>query len=129
MEYVNPTFLLLWAAALIAITAAIHSVLGEQKLIAPLLSSEATIMQSGYAGQLTRFAWHWTTLLWLCVAAVLAFAAYGNVDAPYLVLGIGIIHVGAGLADAVLTRGRHIGWPLITIVGVLTIVAHFVSTT
>ena len=129
MEYVNPTFLLLWAAALCAITAAIHSVLGEQKLVGPLLASDAAIMQSGYAGQLTRFACHWTTLLWLCVAAVLAFAAYGNVDAPYLVLGIGIIHVGAGLADAVLTRGRHIGWPLITVIGVLTVIAHFASTT
>ena len=127
MDYINPTFLLLWAAALCAITAAIHSVLGEQKLIGPLLASDASIMQSGFAGQLTRFAWHWTTLLWLCVAATLAFAAYGSIDAPNLLLGIGIVHVGAGLADAVLTRGRHIGWPLITIIGLLTIVAHFAA--
>ena len=125
MEYLNPTFMLLMAAALCAITALIHSIIGEQRLIGPLLASGTELMQSPLARQVTRFAWHWTSALWFCVAAFLAYAAYGRFDAPTLLLGIGIIHIGAGLADAVLTRGQHVGWPLITLIGVLTLLAYY----
>ena len=125
MEYVNPAFALLMAAALCAITAAIHSVLGEQRLVRPLLASDAPLMQSTLFRNVTRFAWHWTTVLWLCVAAVLAMTAYGDIDAPALLLIIGAAHLLMGVADAFLTRGRHIGWPLITLIGVLTLLAYF----
>ncbi len=129
MDYLNPTFMLLMAAALCAITALIHSVLGEQKLLAPLFASDAPIMQSPHARNLTRFAWHWTTLLWFSVAAVLVLSAYGDVDAPWLILGIGAIHLVAGVADAIMTKGQHIGWPLITLIGALTLLAYYITST
>jgi len=123
MEYVNPTFVLLMAAALCAITALAHSALGEQRLLRPLLASNTGVMENPLARNVTRFAWHWTTLLWLLVAAVLALSAYGDIDAPWLVFAIGAAHFVMGVADAILTRGRHIGWPLITIIGGLTLLA------
>ncbi|MBH5322522.1 hypothetical protein [Aurantiacibacter sediminis] len=128
MEYLNPTFMLLMAAALCAITALIHSVLGEHRLIGPILASGMPLMESPLARNVTRFAWHWTTVLWFCVAAVLVLAAYGDIDAPWLILGIGIAHLVAGVADAVMTRGQHMGWPLITLIGVLATLAYYVTT-
>jgi len=129
MEYLNPTFILLMAAALAAITAIVHSVLGEQRLIAPLLASDTPLLQIPLARAVTRFAWHWTSLLWVLVAAVLALAAYGDIDAPYLLLGIGAVHLAAGVADAIISRGQHIGWPLITIIGGLVLLAYYILQT
>lgn len=123
----NPAFLLLMAAALCVITGLIHSVQGEQRLITPLLASDAPIMQSPVARQLTRFAWHWTTALWFMVAAVLALSAHEQIDNHILLVAIGGLHVVMGLADAILTRGQHIGWPLITLIGGLTLFATFYS--
>lgn len=123
----NPAFLLLMAAALCVITGLIHSVQGEQRLITPLLASDAPIMQSPLARQLTRFAWHWTTALWFMVAAVLALSAHEQIDNHILLVAIGGLHVVMGLADAILTRGQHIGWPLITLIGGLTLFATFYS--
>lgn len=123
----NPAFLLLMAAALCVITGLIHSVLGEQRLITPLLASDAPIMQSPLARQLTRFAWHWTTALWFMVAAVLALSAHEQINNHILLVAIGGLHVVMGLADAILTRGQHIGWPLITLIGGLTLFATFYS--
>ncbi|KLI64094.1 hypothetical protein AAV99_08765 [Aurantiacibacter marinus] len=117
--------MLLMAAALAVITAAAHSVLGEQRLIGPLLGSGEGLLESPLARAVTRFAWHWTSLLWLIVAAVLALSAYGDINAPYLLLGIGAVHLAAGVADAILSRGQHIGWPLITIIGGLVLLAYY----
>ncbi|QZH74862.1 MAG: hypothetical protein JY451_14620 [Erythrobacter sp.] len=125
MEYVNPVFVLLMAAALCAITALVHSVLGEQRLLRPLLATNTGVMESPLARNVTRFAWHWTTVLWLLVAAVLALSAYGDIDAPWLVFAIGTAHLVFGVADAILTRGKHIGWPLMTIIGGLTLLAFY----
>lgn len=125
MEFLNPTFMLLMASALAAMTAMVHSILGEKRLIGPLLASDIPLMRSPLARQITRFAWHWTTLLWLSVAAVLAFAAYGDIDAPWLIFGIGAAHFVAGVADGIYTRGQHVGWPLITIIGGLVLLAYY----
>jgi len=121
----NPTFLLLMAASLCAITALAHSILGERKLIQPMLASDAAIMKHPLARSVTRFAWHWTSVLWLLVGGFLLLSAYGATDAPQLLLAVGIAHVAMGIADAILTRGQHIGWPLITIIGVLTLLALY----
>lgn len=128
-EILNPVFMLLMAAALAAITAVIHSVLGEQRLIAPLLASDVPLMQSDLARAVTRFAWHWTTILWLAVAAVLVLAAYGDINAPWLLFGIGAAHLVAGFADGILSRGQHIGWPLITIIGGLVLSSFYLIQT
>ena len=127
MEYLNPTFLLLMAGALCAITALAHSVLGEQRLIRPLLASDVPIMANPLARNITRFAWHWTTVLWILVGAYLALTAYGLIAVPNLLLAVGVAHVAMGLADAILTRGQHIGWPLLTIIGVLVCLAFYLT--
>jgi hypothetical protein len=127
LEYVSPVFLLLWAGALCAITAVIHSVLGEQKLLRPQFAAPTGVMESPLARQVTRVAWHWMSVLWLLVGALLAAAAYGDVTAQWLVIAVGAVHVIAGLADAAITKGRHIGWPLITLIGALTLFSAYLT--
>lgn len=119
------TAIFLWlAAALTLITALLHSLFGEQRLIKPLLSSNAEIMQTARARNLVRFSWHATSLLWLVVAYVLASAARNFSAADPALIGlIGVIHLGVGLFDAVMTKGRHVGWPPLTLIGVFSLLA------
>ncbi|MDE1466832.1 hypothetical protein [Aurantiacibacter sp. D1-12] len=128
MEYLNPTFMLLWAAAICVITAGIHSVVGERRLIIPALAIDAPLMNSPLARAVFRFAWHWTTVIWVLVAAVLVLMAYGDIDIPMLLLGIGATHLAAGLISAIWSRGQFIGAPLITLAGVLILLAYYVTT-
>ncbi len=127
LSFIDPVFLLLWAAALCGITAVVHSVLGEMRLIWPMLADKSGLMESPLARNLTRFAWHWTSLLWLLVGALLYAAAYGDILAPWLGIAVGAVHVVAGIADGALTRGRHIGWPLITLIGVFTLLSVYLT--
>jgi hypothetical protein len=129
LEYLNPVFIQLWAAALIVITALAHSVLGEQRLIGPLLAKADGVLESPLARNVTRFAWHWTSALWLLAAAVLALSAYGDIQLPWLVFAIGAAHFVFGVADAILTKGRHVGWPLITLAGALALLAFYLTQT
>lgn len=129
MDLINPSALLYVAAVLCVFTATVHSVLGEKRLITPIIASGIPVMETKLARNVTRFAWHWTSALWVCVAAVLALMAAGEINSPTLLLVIGVAHVIAGIADAILTDGKHIGWPFITIIGVLALLAYFAINT
>ncbi len=115
----------LFAAALTTlITAFTHSFFGEQRLIGPLVGSNDGVMSRLLAKQVIRFAWHLTSLLWIGQALLLLRAA---IDPTFLdvalIGGIGVLHVAVGLFDAVVTRGKHIGWPMLTAIGVFALLA------
>jgi hypothetical protein len=65
-----------------------------------------------------------TSILWIGQTLLLLRAALipGYLD-PAPIGGIGIIHVAVGLFDAVLTRGKHIGWPMLTAIGLFSLLA------
>lgn len=113
--------LLVAAGAVCVLTGLVHSLFGEQRLIRPQLANRAGVMARPLARQVTRFAWHWATVLWFLVALALILAGLGEPTSRLLLWSIAGAHLVAGLGDAILTRGRHIGWPLITLVGVLTL--------
>ncbi len=115
----NPNnILLLLAAGLIVATMAVHSWLGERRLIGPLLTNPTGILVSEFAQVIVRFAWHLTSAIGLVVAAALIAAAIDpEAVIPVLVATTGVIFLAAGLYDAVATRGRHIGWPFLTAIG------------
>jgi hypothetical protein len=117
------TLLLYAAAFLCVVTALIHSYFGEKRLIAPVINAGHGVMVHPLAKQVMRFAWHWTSALWVLIAAYLALSAQGTFVYPPLVIGIGLVHLVAGILDGVFTRGKHIGWPPITLIGVLVLVA------
>jgi hypothetical protein len=115
---------LLFAAGVIcALTALVHSLFGEARLIGPMVRGRQGVMGRPLARQVVRFAWHWTSLLWLMVAAVLFSAGLGHPVEIWLLRVIGAVHLAMGLLDAVVTRGKHIAWPLLILVGGLTLLA------
>ncbi len=116
-------FLVLAALTTLA-TAFTHSYFGEKRLIGPLVASNDGVMGRLLAKQVVRFAWHLTSLLWLGQATLLFRAAVDPmyVD-PALIGGIGFLHVAVGLFDAVVTRGQHIGWPLLTAIGAFALLS------
>ncbi|KAF0106041.1 MAG: hypothetical protein FD163_1075 [Hyphomonadaceae bacterium] len=110
---------LIIAGVLIVFTAGLHSIFGEKRLITPLLASDLELVKHEVRRPVIRFAWHMTSLLWLILAYFLvktgASGINGNAD---LVVMIGILHIGAGLYDGVVTKWKHVGWAPITLIGV-----------
>lgn len=118
-----PLFL---SAALVTVTCLVHSVLGERKLIGPLLQMRNGVLQRDLARQVLRFAWHFMSVLGLIVALVLFSGARDPSDFdPMPVLVIGLLLTGSGLADAIYTKGRHVGWPLIVASGLAALAALY----
>ncbi len=108
----------LWlSAAFMATTALVHSALGERRLIQSLLELDQGIMAVDLARQVFRFAWHAMSVLMLVSAATVAWPG----TPLELILLIGAAWTAVGLADGVYTRGRHIGWPMLTAWGVFAI--------
>lgn len=106
------------AAAIMVVTGLTHSIVGEKRLITPALAIDAALMQRPLARRVLRFAWHFTTVLMLLCAALVVWPGVPR----GLLLLAGATWTGVGLFDAVLTRGEHIGWPLLTLAGVLTLI-------
>jgi hypothetical protein len=111
--------LLLLSAVAMTLTALAHSFVGEKKLIGPLLAANIDLL-SGYRGNLVRFAWHFTSLLMMTSALLVASSG----SPVHLVKITGAIWLLAGVLDAVLTRGKHIGWPLLTAAGLLALLGN-----
>ena len=119
--------MLLQAAAMVVVlTIVAHGYLGEKRLIGPLLAIDAPITQAPLARAVIRFAWHFTSLLGL-VVAMLLWRSGSRPEAadPALVAATGMVLLGSGLIDAVWSRFRHVGWPMLALAGLLTL-ASFV---
>jgi hypothetical protein len=109
--------LLTISAITMAFTGLAHSYVGEKRLIGPLLALKIDLL-SGYRANLVRFAWHFTSLLMIVTALLVAWPG-----TPVLLIQItGAMWLVAGVGDAILTRGKHVGWPLLSAAGVLALV-------
>lgn len=101
------------AAALMVVTALTHSVLGEKRLIGPILKSQDGPLAVPLGRQVLRFAWHFTTILMILCAITVAYP-----QTPHVINGvIGAGWLAAGLFDLAVTRGKHVGWPMLTAAG------------
>jgi hypothetical protein len=109
--------LLTLSAVAMAFTGVAHSYVGEKRLIGPLLALKIDLL-SGYRANLVRFAWHFKSLFMIVNALVIAWPG-----TPVLLIQItGAMWLVAGVGDAILTRGKHVGWPLLSAAGVLALV-------
>jgi len=109
----------LWAsAALMVATGITHSILGEAKLIGPMLRARQGVLAGAFARTIIRYAWHVTSML--MVATALAVVWPGTPAA--LIRAIGAIWLGLGLLSLVWTRGKHVGWPVLSAAGVCALV-------
>jgi hypothetical protein len=108
----------LWASAgLMLLTAAVHSVLGEKRLIIPLLARDKTVLTQPLSRKVIRFAWHFTSLLMVVSAALIIWPG----SPRELILFAGAAWLAVGLADAIYTRGQHVGWPLLSAAGLFAL--------
>jgi hypothetical protein len=111
-------------AALLLITALVHSVLGERRLIVPLLRSRDGVLGSELARFLLRFVWHFMSILFAIIAVTLVASQHAVGSATSVLLGATAIGIGgAGLFDAIGSRGRHIGWPMLVLIGIFALLA------
>ena len=108
----------LGAGILIVATGAIHSVLGERKLIGPLLAGGA-FAAAPRAGRAVRFTWHLATLLMVLTALTVAWPG----TPVTIVRLIGVSYLGLGLLSLWMTRGRHISGPLFSAAGLFALAA------
>lgn len=116
--------LLLLSAVLTVITCLVHSIVGERRLIGPITRLRDGVLSNVLARQVLRFAWHFTSALGMVAALALYLAATdpSAIDRRLIVL-IGLVLAGSGLIDAIYTRGKHIGWPLLTAAGASALAA------
>ncbi|MDQ3078066.1 MAG: hypothetical protein M3Q83_04400 [Pseudomonadota bacterium] len=113
--------LLALSAATIVLIAFVHSWLGERRLIGPILVLDSPVTQSSLGRGVIRFAGHLTSLLMLVTALMIVWP---TTPSP-LVRITGAAYLGAGLVDAVMTRGRHIGWPMLAGAGLLALLGDW----
>ena len=116
--------LLTIASLLIVATMCVHSFLGQRRLIRPLLDEGHGVMQRPLARFIVPFAWHLTSFIGLVVAAILFALAW----APEQVRTVGmastaLVFTVAGIWDAIGSRGQHVGWPPLTLIGLSALAA------
>lgn len=105
------------AGAIAVVTAIAHGVVGETKVFS----------RTPYPGEptrhLLRLIWQASTVDWI-VLGVLLFAApqLGSPTARTAIVAAAVVVYGyAAIGNALATRGRHIGWLLMSIVVILTL--------
>jgi hypothetical protein len=106
------------AAVLLVMTMCVHSVMGQRRLVRPLLDQGEGVMKHPLARFIVPFAWHLTGGIGLVVAAILFAWAWAPDQAKSIGLAAtGIVFTASGLIDAVGSKGRHIGWAPLTLIG------------
>jgi hypothetical protein len=105
--------LLTVAAAAMIVTALVHSYYGERRLIGPLVALDAGLLASPRVKGMVRFSWHFTSVLKLLCALVVAWP--GTPRPP--IAAIGFVWLVVGLYSLVKSSGRHVGWPPLLIAG------------
>jgi hypothetical protein len=116
------------ASVLLVATMGVHSILGQKRLIRPILKQGAGVMQRPLARFILPFGWHLMSFIGLIVAAILLAWAWAPDQARAIGLAMtGIIFTVSGLVDAVGSKGQHVGWPPLTLIGLSALAALFLT--
>ena len=114
------------AAILLAMTMCVHSILGQKRLIRPILKQGAGVMQRPLARFLLPFGWHLMSFMGLVIAAVLLAWAWAPDQArPVGLAATGIVFTAGGIIDAIGSKAKHIGWAPLTLIGLCAFAALF----
>lgn len=117
---------LLFAAVLAVVLGAVHSWLGERRLIGPLLdpgSRTGILARSAFSRSVLRFAWHITSVAWWGMAAVLALLATSPLDSQgkLAITAVAITFLITGVVILITSRGRHLAWPVFVAIAGLSL--------
>jgi hypothetical protein len=113
--------LALQAAGVLAILVAIgHGAIGELRVFA-----KARI-EPQRTRNLLRGVWQASTVDWIGIGVLLIAApAFGSPAARQWVIAVAVVvYAYAAVGNAVASRGRHIGWCLMSIVVALALMGH-----
>lgn len=114
--------LLTIGSLLLVATMGVHSILGQRRLIRPLLDEGHGVMQYPLARFIVPFAWHLTSIIGLIVAAILFAWAWAPDQARTVGLTMtGIVFTASGLIDAIGSKGKHVGWAPLTLIGLFSL--------
>ena len=105
------------SAAAMVLTAVIHSVAGEKRLIGPLLNSDATKTLGPQLSGIMRGAWHLTSLFMVLFGVVVVWPGMPT----GALVAIGSVWLAIGAAILVRSKGRHPGWPTLSMGGLFAI--------
>lgn len=120
--------LLTIASLLLVATMGVHSILGQKRLIRPILKQGAGVMQRPLARFILPFGWHLMSFLGLVIAAILFAWAWAPDQARTIGLAMtGLVFTASGLIDAVGSRGKHIGWTPLTLIGLSAVGVLFLG--
>ena len=116
------------AAVLLVMTMGVHSIMGQKRLIRPILKQGSGVMQYPLARFILPFGWHLMSFMGLVIAAILFAWAWAPDQALAIGLAMtGIVFTAGGLIDAIGSKGKHIGWPPLTLIGLLAFAALLVG--
>jgi len=108
----------LWFSALaMVITAVIHSVAGEKRIIGPLVANGAGELLGPELSRTMRGAWHLTSLFMVLFAVLAAWPGMPN----GALIAIGGVWLALGVAILIRSRGRHPGWPTLSAAGIFAL--------
>jgi len=118
------TYLLI-SSALLALTAVVHSVVGEKLLLIPLQKVDGLPAVGGstrVARETLRFAWHVTSVLGIGIAVILFYYASVPKLAPdqiYVVRVLSLTCQASFVVAIVGSRARHPSWIVFLLVSIL----------
>lgn len=99
-----------------------HSVLGERFILTRLFRRDKLPLLFGaveFTKRTLRFAWHVTTVLWWGMAVILWRAATVPLTSDFVVQAIGYTAIACGILPLAITRGRHLSWLILFVIGAL----------
>ena len=109
------------SAALMTITAVIHSGAGEQRLLKPLLAMNEGVMANRRSRSVLRSAWHLTSIFMLSNAIVVAWPGVaGGLKAV-----LGGFWLVVGTFSLMASRGKHVGWPSLSGAGLAALIGSW----
>jgi hypothetical protein len=112
------------AGLLLIITLCVHSAMGQRRLVRPLLDEGTGVMTHALARFIVPFAWHLTSGIGLVIAAILLAWAWAPDQARTIGLAMtGLVFTLSGLVDAIGSKGKHIGWAPLTLIGLTSFAA------
>ena len=115
---------LTFASLLLVVTMGVHSILGQKRLIRPILKQGAGVMQYPLARFILPFGWHLMSFMGLVIAAILFAWAWAPDQAATIgLIATGVVFTAGGLADMVGSKAKHIGWAPLTLIGLLAFAA------
>jgi hypothetical protein len=104
----------LLSALAMVVTAIIHSVAGEKRLVGPALANRQGVFANAQSRKVMRGAWHLTSLFMVLTAAVMIWPDTDR----YLKALVATVWLAIGIYSLVSTRGKHVGWPTLSLSGV-----------